>query len=459
MLNKKRTVGFILVPLLLLMALPVWAGGGQDRLRGMDIVIGNWWSDYDVNTFQPQSDIEARQLAYRRRILQEHNFSMRVSRIASWGEMLQTAAITIMAGNPAASVFVLTPAWAMTLHRQGLIAPIQHANVDFSAKVVGDGRPTWNRAMMNLFTFGGNKYAMSLGYGDSLQPLVIFFNKRLFREAGLDPELPYNMQRNRTWTWDNFLPVARQLTRDINGDGIIDTWAMTADLSTYILDAIISSNGATYVDRDANGRFVNATGRPEFLESLQFAMRLRDEGVMMPPPSDDQSHHWTWYQAAFSDGIVAMRVEPLYVRNDLQGMTDDWGMVMFPMGPRRNNFSVFAFENVMVVPSTFPPDQVARIVEAVDLWERPVDEGPYAWQDAIWHVFRDSRAVTETMAIIRDPSLYVVPYWIMIPGLNRGHIAWQMWWHDGDPAQLVEAVSLAWNALIADANAALLAGL
>ena len=454
MLNKKGAVGFILIPLMFMMAIPVWAGGGGDRLRGMDVVVGNWWADYDVNTFQPQSDMDARVLAYRRRMLNEHGFNMRVSRIASWGEMLQTAAISIMAGNPAASVFVLTPAWAMTLHRQGLIAPIQHANVDFSPTRLGDGRPTWNRSMMNLFTFGGNTYAMSLGYGDSLQPLVIFFNKRLFREAGLDPALPYNMQANRTWTWDNFLPIARQLTRDIDGDGIIDTWAMTADLSTYILDAIVSSNGATYVGRNAQGRFYNATNSPAFIESLQFAMRLRDEGVMMPPP---EGGHWTWYQAAFSDGIVAMRVEPLYVRNDLQGMTDDWGMVMFPIGPRRNNFSVFAFENVMVVPSTFPPDQVARIVEAVDLWERPVDESPYAWQDGLWHLFRDARAVTETMAIIRNPALYTIPYWIMIPGLQRGHIAWEMWWHDGDPAQLVEAVSLAWNALISDANSALMA--
>jgi len=454
MLNKKRIVGFVLVPLMLLVALPAWAGGGRDQLRGMDIVIGNFWQDYDVNTFQPANDLEARTLAYRRRVLNEHGFRMGYRHVASWGEMLQTAAISIMAGQPAASAFWLTPAWAMTLHRQGLIAPIQHAPVDFSPKRLGDGRVDWNQSVRNLFTFGGNTYGMGIGYGDSLQASVIFFNKRLFREAGLDPELPYNMQRNRTWTWDNFIPIARQLTRDIDGDGIIDTWAMTADLSTYILDAIVSSNGANYVGRDANGRFYNATGRPEFLAALQFAMRLRDEGVMMPPP---EGGHWTWYQAMFTDGVVAMRVEPLYVRNNLQGMTDDWGMVMFPMGPNRNNFTVYSFENILVIPSTFPPDEVSRIVHAIDLWYRPVDESPYAWQDGLWHLFRDARAVTETMAIIRDPSLAMWQYHIMIPGLQRGHIAWEMWWHDGDPAQLVEAVSLAWNALIADANAALIA--
>jgi len=451
---KKRKVGLIVVPLLLVMAFPAWAGGRSD-LRGADIVIGNWWADYDVNTFEPRSDMEARVLAYRRGMLNEHGFRMSVRNIASWGEMLQTAALTIMAGQPAASAFVLIPSWAMTLHRQGLLAPIQNTGVDFSPKRPGDGRTDWNQGVRNLFTFGGNTYAMGIGYGDSLQAMVIFFNKRLFREAGLDPELPYNMQRDRTWTWDNFLPIARQLTRDIDGDGIVDTWAMTPDLATHVINAIVSSNGANYVGRDyATGRFYNATNNPAFLEALQFAMRLRDEGVMMPPP---EGAHWTWYQAAFSDGLVAMAVEPLHVRGNLQGMTDDWGMVMFPMGPRVSDFVVYVYENVIVVPSTFSPDEVRRIVTAIDLWERPVDESPYAWQDGLWHLFRDPRAVTETMAIIRDPRLVQWQYHVMIPGLNVGGITWQLYWHDGEAAQLIEAVSLAWNALIADANAGLVA--
>jgi len=454
MLNKKRTVGLVLIPLMFLMAIPVWAGGGRDQLRGADIIIGNFWQDYDVDTFQPSNDMEARILAHRRRVLNEHGFRMGYRQVSGWGEFLQTAALSIMAGQPVASAFWMTPSWAITLRRQGLIAAIPN-NVDFSPKRPGDGRTDWNQGVRNLFTFGGNTYALAIGYGDSLHAPVVFFNKRLFREAGLDPELPYNMQRDRTWTWDNFIPIARQLTRDIDADGIIDTWAMPADLSTYIMDAVVSSNGANYVGRDpATGRFYNASYRPEFLEALQFARRLMDEGVMMPRPEGTQ---WDWYQGMFIDGIVAMSVQPLHVRGTLLNMSDDWGMVMFPMGPRRTNFVVYSSENVLVIPSTFPRAEVERIVAAIDLWYRPVDESPYAWQDGLWHIFRDPRAVTETMAIIRDPSLAIWQYHVVIPGMNRGLIAHEVWWHDGEPAQLVEAVSAAWNAVIADINADLIA--
>jgi len=74
------------------------------------------------------------------------------------------------------------------------------------------------------------------------------------------------MQKAGTWTWAAFLDICKKLTRDTNNDGKMDTYAMTADLSTEILDAIVSSNGATYVDKDPKtGKFVNASNRPEFL--------------------------------------------------------------------------------------------------------------------------------------------------------------------------------------------------
>ena len=446
MSKKKKVAGFVFVPLLLIMALPAW-GGGRGELRGQEITIGQWWTGFDVNTFQPQSDLDHRVLAYRKRIQQEHGFTMREVNLGSWTEYLQRTAISIMAGAPAASVFWMESAWAMNLYRQDLIVPIT-GNVDFSPSTPGDGRPDWSQAVMNAFNFGGTRYAMSVNF--HYQPLVMFFNKRLFREAGIDPTLPYDMQRDRTWTWANFLPIARQLTRDIDGDGITDTWALPRDLATDILDAVIASNGATYVDRDSNGRFVNATTRPEFVEALEFALSLWHERLMLMQP---EGANWDWNFAAFMDGRVAMLVAPMWVRDSLMAMTDDWGMVMFPRGPRMSDYAVFTTEHVLVIPAGTPPDQVQRITSAVNLWFTPVDTSPYAWQDALWHVFRDSRAVTETMAIVRDPRRAMVQYHRFIPGLERGHIAWNMWYNEGDPSQLIEEVYLAWNALIADVNA------
>ena len=449
-MTRKMFVGF-LTGLLLLAVLPVRLHAqAKPNLKGMDITIGNWWEDYDVNTWKPRSDYEERELEYRKKIQAEYGFKIRVKQIASYEQISQRAAVSIMANKPVADVIALEPRMAMMLQNRKLLYPVSDNKlIDFSKSepVMKGYLPVeWNQDTIKAFTFGGKAYAFSIGYGTSLHAQVLYFNKRLFREAGLDPNLPYDMQKNGTWTWANFLNICKKLTRDINNDGIIDTYAMTADLSTEILDAIVSSNGANYIDRDASGKFVNATGRPEFLEALQFAMKLRNEGILMPRP---EISNWDWYQSQFTNGKVAIRIEPQYVAGQLSNMKDDWGMVLFPKGPKAKDYTVYTDENVFVIPSTYKRDQVEKILYAVRLWYAPLDDD---WKSNLYHVYRDTRAVDETVAMIRNPKNQVWKNHLFIPGLERGDIAWAIWWFEGEPAQLVESVSQSWNALINDAN-------
>ncbi|MCL2765653.1 MAG: extracellular solute-binding protein [Treponema sp.] len=428
--------------------------GVRNTLRGMNIVLGNWWFDYNPARSPPTnqwvgSDYQERQLDYRKRLLAQYNFTMVERNIASWNEMASVAATSMMAGRPAASVFRLQPDWALALYRQNLLYPVStRRSVNWNATTPVE----WNQMVTQAFTFGGRTFAFADDYGWSRHAAVVFFNKRLFREAGLDPDLPYNEQRAGTWTWERFLEISKRLTRDINNDGVIDIYAMPADLSTEILDALVSSNGAMYVGRDARGRLFNATNTPNFIEAVNFYMRLRDEGIMKPKPPGDGTP-WNWHIPEFNDGRVAMRIDQDYLATgDLRNMRDDWGMVLPPKGPRapNNNYVVFNDENVMVIPARgFTDAQVDAIVWAVQSWVTPVDAN---WRLQEYPNFRDRRAVDETFAMIRDRRLWQWKYHLHVPGLQRGHIAWQIWGHDGEPAQLIEAVSQTWNALIADAN-------
>jgi hypothetical protein len=205
-----------------------------------------------------------------------------------------------------------------------------------------------------------------------------------------------------------------------------------------------------YVDRDKNGKLINATGRPEFVEAVRFHMRLRDEGVMMPRP---QGSEWNWHIPAFNDGRVAIRMDQHYIaHNDLPNMKDDWGMVIPPRGPKvkAGSYTIFTDENVMVVPAKgFTPAQVDAILWAVQAWLTPIDND---WKAPLYQYYRDRRAVDETWALIRNPAFQVWRNHLHVPGLNRGGIAWQVFGHDGEPAQLIEAVSQQWNAQIEDAN-------
>jgi ABC-type glycerol-3-phosphate transport system substrate-binding protein len=454
----------VIIALVLFVALvfPMWgqvqqAPSGRNPLQGMNIVIGNWWADYDTATFKPRNDAEERTHAWRTKIQKDYGFTMREKNIASWAEMSSLAATSIMAGRPAATVFVLQSDWAMALKKQDLLFPVSDSrnNNLTNPRPVERGMqpPLWNQNSIKAFTFKDktdrNKekiYAFSNDI-NMTNAQVIFFNKRLFRDAGLDPNLLYDMQAKK-WSWNDFLDICKKLTRDINNDGVMDTYAIPRDLSTDILDAIVSSNGAMYVDRDPRtGKFVNATSRPEFVEALQFAVRLYHEGIMKPKPADA---NWDWYKAEFADGNVAMRIDESYVWGELQNMKDDWGVVLFPGGPKSpGRPRVFTRENIIIIPSTYKPADVEKILYALMLWYTPQSAD---WKSGWYNTFRDRRAVDETLTMIHDASLHIPKNHIFIPGLNRGAIAWEMWFHEGDPAQLIEQVSQDWNNKIEDVN-------
>jgi ABC-type glycerol-3-phosphate transport system substrate-binding protein len=428
----------------------------RNTLRGMNIVIGNWWSNYDPSVTPPTqqwvgSDFQERQLDFRKRLLTEYNFKMVDKNIASWNEMAQIAATSIMAGRPAATIFVLQPDWALALYRQNLIYNVGSSKaVNWNATSPVE----WNRSVTSAFTFRNGRtndaYAFAEGYGGSQHAAVVFFNKRLFREAGLAPDLLYDLQKSGQWTWAKFLEISRQLTRDINNNGIPDVYAMPADLSTEILDAFVSSNGAMYVDKDRNGNLFNVSNKPEFVEAVQFYMQLRDAGIMKPKPPGENTP-WNWHIPEFNDGRVAMRIDQQYLAtNDLRNMKDEWGMVLPPKGPKAKNYVVFNDENVRVIPAKgFTPAQIDAIIWAYQAWATPPDDN---WRLGEYPNYRDRRAVDETIALIRDQKLWQWKYHLHVPGLNRGGIAWEIWYHDGEPAQLIEKVSQNWNALIADAN-------
>jgi ABC-type glycerol-3-phosphate transport system substrate-binding protein len=442
-----------LVVLALITAFPVW-GQSKANVKGMEIIIGNWWVDYDVKGYKPKNELQEKILAQRAKLLAENGVVIREKQITDWNGMQQKAVISTMSGKPDAHVFILQPNWAMAMRARGLLAPLNTSKVVNikNPQPIGKGyKPVeFNQPTIDSFTFDGKAYAFSVDVNlNNFQAL--FFNKRLFREAGLDPNLPYDMQKAGTWTWAAFLDVCKKLTRDTNNDGIMDTYAMTRDLSTEILDAIISSNGATYVDKDPKtGKFVNATNRPEFLEALQYAIRLNTEGVLKPRP---ENSNWDWFKSEFIDGKVAMRIDESYIANSdsvqLDKMKDDWGMVLFPKGPKSSTYRVYSRDNLMVIPATYKQADIDKILYAVALWYTPVDDD---WKSGQYNFFRDPRAVDETLVLVRDPKIAMIKYFAYINGLERGDIAWNMWYHEGEPAQLIESVSQDWNAKINEAN-------
>ncbi len=128
-----------------------------------------------------------------------------------WNEHEKKILTSILSDNPPDLIFLVTPVakWATRLALTPLDEYIKRDNFDSTI---------FFPALWEEMKFKNNIYALPL-YSNSY---AFFYNKRLFREAGLDPEKPPR-------TWDELLEYSAKLTkRDAKGNytqmGFIPTY-------------------------------------------------------------------------------------------------------------------------------------------------------------------------------------------------------------------------------------------
>jgi multiple sugar transport system permease protein len=141
-------------------------------------------------------------------------------------------------------------------------------------------------------------YAFPKGF----TPLMIFYNKKLFREAGI-------AYPPADWTWDDYLRTAHRLTKDINGDGTPDQYgAAFTNYYFYWIPWVWSGGGdVAGPDGRTSTDFLNSSATES---ALQFLIDLRIKHRVAPDVG-------TWAQSEktganyqlFSNGKIAMVVD------------------------------------------------------------------------------------------------------------------------------------------------------
>lgn len=138
----------------------------------------------------------------------------------------------------------------------------------------------WYPAAIAAVTYNGRIYAMP---GDFMS-MFLMYNKRLFAEAGLDPEKPPT-------TWEEFLEYAKKLTRDRDGDGRIDTWGFgtvgKVDPGFQLrFTPLLYSFGADYLTPDYKCSALNTSAAKE---AFKFWIELYTIHKVIPPGVTDMS--------------------------------------------------------------------------------------------------------------------------------------------------------------------------
>ncbi|MCF7890587.1 sugar ABC transporter substrate-binding protein [Candidatus Bipolaricaulota bacterium] len=171
----------------------------------------------------------------------------------------------------------------------------------------------WFDKTIDLLKRDGKYYGLP---GDFM-PMVLFYNKDLFREAGLDPTQPPE-------TWAEFLEYAKKLTRDTNEDGNIDTWGFgtVGAISPGFelrFTPVLYSHGGRFLTEDNKCSALNSDAAKE---AIEFFVNLKQEHGVIPPGVTSQNPGNVREQMAQKQ--VAMLMGSGWTAPIVDGLNPDW---------------------------------------------------------------------------------------------------------------------------------------
>lgn len=387
------------------------------HLGGVELKIGNWWTNNNAAPAAPQNLREEQFEDWLWELEEDWGFTIKNFGVAPWADYLEIFTTSVMAGAPEADIWIMSASWAYQLMAQGLLYPL---NTLGAVDVYAD---KWNSVITDAYT-DSDGYVYAISHQKFVEPRnFLFYNKRLFQEAGIDPEEPYDLQLAGEWTWDKFREYCDKLTRDTDGDGIPDTYAFTGFWGR-VQSAFINSNNARHIGVNDDGTFYNAMTEPNFIEAMQFVQEFYDAGHWYLGPEDAP---WDWFNIGFEQGITAMCIpEGTHISGTwVTSMDDDWGIIYPPKGPRAYDYNTYFQENVYVLPFNIDPARAEEIMFAFDMYTQPLPydlSNPEYWKDGAWGYqrYRDARVVDETLTMFYEGRMELDSRILIDPGGN--------WW-------------------------------
>ena len=190
-------------------------------------------------------------------------------------------------------------------------------------------KPYWHSRAINDINYGTKIYNLTGFYENSIMSALscVFFNKNILSDAGV--AYPYEAVLNGTWTYDMFMEMTEQLSRDLNGDGKLE---LATDLYGYVGRtwnspyAMYMGMGGDILAKDENNTPVDVinTERNIAIMDRILAMMNPEIGCLIIDNTAEMKKHFIDAKAAMIHG------ELRYAYEDFREMEDDFGFVPPP---------------------------------------------------------------------------------------------------------------------------------
>ncbi len=446
-------------------------------LGGMDIIVADWWTG-DPKPYDELTEFGKAQRDYQDWLQETYNFTLVQKNYAGWGwgegsigEAFVNAATT---GSDENIIYILTNSASTASYvSQGLAYDISKLDGD----VVDLSAEKWTcNGELTSWSVGDAKYGFYAGPSEPRGGL--YFNKDVLRDAGIDPESIYDMQKDGTWTWDAWVNIMQQVQRDIDNDGQIDVYGCVQNNGGMVYQCV-RSNGGALVSKNEDGTYSLTADSDAVREGLHFAIDEVTTKYYLDY-SNEEGTNWEDYKVRFMNGEAAFMFDDAYCAYEGGWLTGtstttnengetvatsvngveltqqvDYGFVMFPKGPRASDYVTNKSNNITMMPSSYSDDKARMLMFAYDVWTDDVPgwEGYYGLLDNLYGGMRDTRSVEETIDMMTTRG--VDDLHAIVPNMNVNEPFLYQMYVGQDVDALLDSNLPAWQTAVDEFNATL----
>ncbi|WP_309065652.1 ABC transporter substrate-binding protein [Microbacterium sp.] len=301
--------------------------------------------DADTLTFMFRGN-DAEKAAYTDAIKQfEKDNDVKVKVIMTTPDEYSTKLKAAITGKQIPDVFYIDPGSVQAYVRSGIIKDI----TDKVEETV-DLDNVWEYGV-DSYRFDGKLMGQGAIYAmpKDIGPFSFGYNKTMFEAAGIP--LP---DKDKPYSWDEFIDVAKKLTLDTNGDGTLDQWGTGLNVQ-WNLQSFVWSNGGDWLNEDRTKVTVDT---PEFAEALQFFADMSNVAKVTPSTTDAQTldTYQRWMQGQIGFFPVGPWDVPTYEKLDFE-----WDLIPYPVGSTGETASWIGTLGIAVSESSKNPDLATEL--------------------------------------------------------------------------------------------------
>jgi len=231
--------------------------------------------------------------------------------------------------------------------------------------------PWWDQRANEQLSIGGKLFFTTGDISIVLSSYCTFgvlFNKSLIRDNGLDN--PYTLVQNGGWTIDKMYEMAKSITQDINGDGILnheDQWGVLSELNAS--NGMFFSSGEHIVSKDAEGYPEITMYNPRSVSIMDKAFDfLQDKNTVIFANTMKVGSVWEYATKIMAEGRALFRTCALVGVEELRAAELDFGVIPYPKYDKaqigyNNLVSTICVPGVCVPATVQNPETVGAIIE------------------------------------------------------------------------------------------------